>query len=588
MGQWFDWQGRPACPDVCVPGQEVVGDHYVKRIHIHMPDGSSHELRLDDQAHAGLPVDPFTGTFHAVDGSRMRFESNAGGSVLYVPNGSSYLFGGYNSGNDLTATHFIDRNGNTLAYDAGARQWTDTLGRNIVNPLPANPVANTQTYYRAKLVGGGEAVYTLKWKYLADVLTPDPATGQPPPLRYPGDYHCSPNSYQNVAPSLFTSSSNTKVCVEDDQSGNPVLFNPVVLAEIVLPPAIGTSYRFTYTVYGEIDKIFFPAGATDSFRYDQVPTLSSSKAPYGQTNRGVIERRVSEQGDGTDNSLWTYSVVSTNPYTVRTTRPDLSYSERLLRRSRYSGVGENFARFEFDDARMGMAYEEREYNSSHVMLRRALHKWVETGPTAGGYSTAARDPFVTKQVSILLDGPSNALTATTVMRYEQASQPLNVTSATQYSYDESMNKTTAETATIDSFNPPDSMAIRTTETSYVDDPAYFARGLVALPTSVVLRSGMPISGTQQSRSEIHYDQSDPNHARLPCGATVGWSNPGTTVRGNVTTTSNWLNTTGGNLQSHVQYDECGTLKELHFPVGRTWRRVIALAMPTMRQVISFG
>ncbi|HZM98023.1 MAG TPA: hypothetical protein VFB70_01460, partial [Pyrinomonadaceae bacterium] len=179
MGQFFDWQGRAACPDVCLPGQGTVGDHYIKRIHVHMPDGSSHELRLDDALHM-MPVEPFTGTFLAVDGSRMRFESNTGAaSVLYLPDGSRYLFGPYNMGNELTATHFIDRNGNTLTYNAGTRQWTDTLNRVITNPLPANPAANTETYFLAKLVGGLDATYTLRWKYLADVLTPDPVTGQP-------------------------------------------------------------------------------------------------------------------------------------------------------------------------------------------------------------------------------------------------------------------------------------------------------------------------------------------------------------------------------------------------------------------------
>ena len=45
---------------------------------------------------------------------------------------------------------------------------------------------------------------------------------------------------------------------------------------------------------------------------------------------------------------------------------------------------------------------------------------VSRGRDAGG---AARDPKVTKQVSIILDDTgSNALTATTVNRYEQASQ----------------------------------------------------------------------------------------------------------------------------------------------------------------------
>jgi hypothetical protein len=251
MSQFYDGNGRPACQDVCVPGHAVIGNRYVKRIHVYLPDGSSHELRFDDQVYTA-PVTPFTGTFHAVDGSRMRFESNTGvASVLYLPNGSRYLFGPY-TGNELNATHFIDRNGNTLTYNSGTRQWTDTLNRVISNPLPANPAANTETYFQVKQVGGTSvSTYTFKWKNLADVLTPDPVTGAPPPLRYPGNNKCAPNSYPSVSPSLFISSFDTKVCTEQDQFGNPVLFNPVVLAEVVL--LTGKFYRFTYNVYGEID-----------------------------------------------------------------------------------------------------------------------------------------------------------------------------------------------------------------------------------------------------------------------------------------------------------------------------------------------
>jgi len=54
------------------------------------------------------------------------------------------------------------------------------------------------------------------------------------------------------------------------------------------------------------------------------------------------------------------------------------------------------------------------------------------------------------------------LTATTVNRYEQTSQLLNLTSTTEYGFDISMGKTTAQTAAVDSFNPADSLAVRTT------------------------------------------------------------------------------------------------------------------------------
>src|SRR6185437_17087553 len=155
----------------------------------------------------------------------------------------------------------------------------------------------------------------------------------------------------------------------------------------------------------------------------------------------------------------------------------------------------------------GMVYEERSYDHSSVMLRRQLSQWVEAGPIAGAPTNAARDPKVTKQVSIILDGPgSNALTATTVNRYEQASQPLNLTSTTEYGFDTSMSKTTAQTAGVDSFNAADVLAIRTTETAYLDNTDYNARNLVSLPVSVTIRTGMPVSGQVAARSEMLYDE----------------------------------------------------------------------------------
>ncbi|MDQ3649592.1 MAG: RHS repeat protein [Acidobacteriota bacterium] len=49
---------------------------------------------------------------------------------------------------------------------------------------------------------------------------------------------------------------------------------------------------------------------------------------------------------------------------------------------------------------------------------------------------------------------------------------------------------------------------------------------------------------------------------LPCGATVGWSDPGpTTVRGSVTTARSWVDTTNGWLETHAQYDGCGNARK---------------------------
>ena len=348
------------------------------------------------------------------------------------------------------------------------------------------------------------------------------------------------------------------MCVErDPNDDSPILFKPVVLSEVLLPT--GHTYRFTYTIYGEIDRVYLPTGGTESFTYAQVSTLSYTTSPYNQTNRGVIERKASV-GGGAAESGWAYGVTSSNPYTVRATAPDGTYGERLLHRSRYTGVGDNFARFGFDDARMGMAYEERAFNSSNVMLRRSLSKWVEAGPTSGGYSRAARDPKVTKQVSILLDAEgTNALWSAAVSRYEQASQPLNQTSATQYGYDSSMSKSAAQTAAVDSFITSDTLAVRTAETTYLDDPAYSARGLTALPISAAVKAGTP-SGVVVSRAETRYDESS-SFPLLGCGATIGRNDSGETARGNVTTARSWLDPGNTWVETHAQYDACGNVKK---------------------------
>src|SRR5712671_2344991 len=110
----------------------------VKRVFIHMPDGSTHELRASDQPYSGAMIT--TGAFYAVDGSRMRYDSSSQTTgKLFLPDGTRYELNG-------STAKYVDRNGNTLNYDASTRQWTDTLNRHITNPLPANPQAQDYTY----------------------------------------------------------------------------------------------------------------------------------------------------------------------------------------------------------------------------------------------------------------------------------------------------------------------------------------------------------------------------------------------------------------------------------------------------------
>ena len=76
---YFRWPrpGPPGVEKYNTSGKPVPGPSYartVARIHVTLPDGSRHELRRSDQV---LPAnsDVSTGTFYAVDGSRLRYES---------------------------------------------------------------------------------------------------------------------------------------------------------------------------------------------------------------------------------------------------------------------------------------------------------------------------------------------------------------------------------------------------------------------------------------------------------------------------------------------------------------------------------
>lgn len=92
------------------------GTHYpytfrVAQVFIHMPDGSTHTLRKADQVYQDNGSVDMNGTFYAVDGSRMRYDSSgATTGTLFLADGTRYVF-------SAGTTQYIDRNGNTLSYN---------------------------------------------------------------------------------------------------------------------------------------------------------------------------------------------------------------------------------------------------------------------------------------------------------------------------------------------------------------------------------------------------------------------------------------------------------------------------------------
>jgi RHS repeat-associated protein len=537
--QVFNSDGVPYC--IACDDNEWSDQLYINRIQVHMPGGASHELRTDDTVLTSLS---YTGTYYAVDGSNLRYEADSSGEgTLYLPDGSRYLLMPSSTG-----YKYIDRNGNTLSYSVTNRQWTDTQGRVLDVPVPASPSATTYTYYLPSTTSTPLS-YSVRWSTLSNALTNTSDS-----LRYVTNMTMgSGDSYSTRSPYLFSGTSTNRVY---DSSGT---FNPLVLAEIVLPN--GQSYLFTYNVWGEITKVVYPTGGYERFDYAEVPGVSFLKAPYAQGNRGVIDRWLSPTGSSGDEVHWHYAAsASSNVLTVSTTAPDNTYSQHLMS----AETSEGNDAFGFAHVELGMSYEDRTYAPTGVggaMLRRSLTGWTSSGPTSGGWGTATRNPRVIKQVSILFDtGTSDALTSTKTMSYDD---DLNVTATNHYDFT-SISQSSGQTSGIGSISA--GALLRTEEATYlVNDTgigsttrtAYRNRNLLSLPTSTRVKNG---SATVVAQTQTSYDETSSYPLLTYSGSISGWTDPSTNVRGLPTTSGVWLNTTNSYLQTHAQYDQLGNLR----------------------------
>ena len=494
----------------------------IMRGFVTLPDGSRHEVRRDDALHS--LSDSLSGMYYAVDSSRIKYDLATG--TIFLPDGSRII----------GSAQFIDRNGNFMNYSSGT--WTDTLGRTFGVPIPGTaPATAGDVVY--SLPGG--LTYTFRWRNLIDALT-DPTQ----PLRYPGDAASANCTLGSAQPGTLFSSLDGNNKILKGQ-----LFNPVVLWQIGLPNT--TNYTFTYNVYGELNKIVYPTGGSETFTYGPWEPLGGQldDGTYSQANRGVGSRVVSDNVNPPQ--VWTYADIflqGVDPATdVRmVTAPNGTITKTWY----YSSRGLQI-KYGFDDARAGMVREERVYkivNSAEVMIRRTVNQLAMDGPLPGGYQTATRNARVTKTVQIILDTGGNALATATEFTYDA---DLNVTSTKKYNFVE-ISQTTAQTADVGAI--PNGTLIRTNETDYLTgDVNYRNRNLLSLPTATRVRDGL---GNIVAQSSIVYDE--PAFPLLTYGPLTGWSDPGVTARGNATTSSRWLNTTGANLSSHVQYDQCGNVR----------------------------
>lgn len=566
--------------------------HRVANVYVHMPDGSTHELRKADQVYQDNNYVDVTGTFYAVDGSRMRYDSSgATTGTLYLPDGARWIFNG-------STVQYIDRNGNTLNYDTATRQWTDTLGRAFNMPWPANPSAGDYPY-QLPGVNGSVLNYTLKFRHLSDVLAPGTPGLQPigdhylpnpasPPTSQNGGNFPQPTGTSTMFTSEYVDEENQAsytYVVGRMQSGANV-FNPVVLSEIVLPN--GRNYVFTYNNYGELARVVLPTGGYQRYAHAYAPPLAFVNVPFNQGSRGMSSQWISPSGSGTDESQWTYSTTGT---ILTITAPDDTGAPNGL--SSQTLIHYNSAQnsnFGYQDARTGLPYEERVYapaSQGGAMLRRTLTEYAQTSatynrpsPYSGTY-TAYRNARATKSVSLMLDTGGNALASSRTTSYDptyQFSVGLDATATNDYGF-AIVDQTTAQTAPISSM--PFGPLVRSKQTSFLtSDPGYRNRNILGLASYVTISNG---ASQIVSQSSFAYDEA--GYPLLTYGSLTGWTDPQTSYRGNATSANRWLDyPTSTWLTTHTQYDQAGSARNAWDARGNQsqveYSTTFARALPT--------
>lgn len=620
----------------------------VFRVNIQMPDGSIAEFRKDDKKlQCGFSATGTSsctgaanvdGTYLSVDGSRMRFERNelqANGqkrNVLYLPNGSRYLFplmnvdgtvsGPPNTGEE--AVEFIDVDGNRTQFDRTSRTWLDTMGRSISNPIPPtsnysespNPTVESTQSIELPALPNSDRQAQLIWKKLKATGCETDTTGNcgesvlenpAQELRHIGSETCGAGGWTNNSnqPSLFqgtewTDSSvpsivkNYKENVCGNEPGMPsVRFNPVVLKEVILPD--GKKYVFRYNIYGEISKIVYPTGAIERFAYGPIQPMGYDMADtFDKANRGVVDTWV-YQNEQTLEQHWEYSAElipnSNGPaaYRIKTTAPDGSYSERFIHRTHDRAYG-------FSNAMDGTTYEERSYaapDASGVkrLARRTLTEWTQDGPLPGGYSDASRDARPLRTIAIVFEG-DKILATMSETEYENpvAGSELD----TNRKYFARLNPIRSKThhylsLTSEEANAPYATAIvnlknrfhsasqlaGVSETDYKYDAQYLARGIPSLPAETRVLNPQNTSEVL-SKSQVAYDETGTYFSMDDEGSTVGYVPPsgsGAQLKGKPTTTRTWNRDTNSWIEVHRQFDNFGNLGKVWDLSGDTTRFV---------------
>lgn len=522
--------------------------------------------------------------FVTKDGSAVTFISDvdiydnsfgSGPEHRYFPSGVLKLRDGtrYRIDNGVVTT-LTDRNGNQNTYEyyppaapnfplpaslfpAKVKKIIDSLGREVQVTYDNPTGVATERYDEISYTGFANQPRTIRVYYarLEHVLRPNESI----------------QSYCQLS-----------LDCESLHNGQPA--NPLVVSSVVL--ADGRSLHFYYNRYAELTRYELPTGGAVEFDYDWGLHLAVFTS---DVYRRVVQRRTYPDG-GTGSSYESKTTYSRPEFTVLTNgineprtvgyvevdslgRP--SGFDVLLSRERhyYNGMAgaprwsvnsaANFGpSIHAETSLRYMSWQQgREIKTEYLaadgtsVLRREEFEWRQTATpswwTVSPDLAPENNPRLVETITTLVDAglvskqssinPNNP----NIVGFDQFN---NQTDLWEYDYG------------VLGHGP----LLRHMHTDYVTDSSYTDAQTGAHLRNLKQQTTLfDANGNVVAVSAISYDE--PAYPLLTYASVSGWTNPGTTARGNPTTVKRWLNTNDTWLQSHTQFDQVGNPRKVWDP-----------------------
>jgi RHS repeat-associated protein len=469
-----------------------------------MSDGSSHSMlpitvsNWESDDTSGLQL----GGFDLQAGNNPPLLIDANGtrySQTYTPSLFPAPVGQVNTLN-YVPTLVEDSNGNEISYSQTAG-WTDTMGRSIPLPVSVSTSICPQTplvpvsAYTWNLPGVSAGTYSLTFCYVAVAAT--------------------------------------------EHWDNQILHVSLPELQTVLLPN-GTSWTFKYTTdgNGDLSQITFPTGGTLSYTWTtEYPVCAAN---YYDNARAILTRTLNPNDGVSPAGTWNYGVIS-NLISVVT---DPASNDTV---HTFGSLSPNACPY--------YETETQYYQGSH---------------TSGTLLKTANTMYQALSSSAYFAGIGQPSQTTSSWANDQENK-------TAYTYDSALNfhapdyvSSTEFSTHIGGVQPPASYGLvetkkeydygsgapgsllRTTTTSYeaLANSNYLTNDLLSLPASVAVTGSGPGSTTTYT-----YDQTTPAPSGITTQHTT--SPPGGTYRGNPTTISRYLNTTGTYLSTTSTFFDTG-------------------------------